>query len=274
MSAPAQNERTGPLADVRVIEICSTIAGPACTRLLADFGAEVIKIEPPEGDPVRQMGQHVDEVSLYAASLLRNKRSVVLDLKTPEGREVAFELMARADIVVENNRPGVMDKLGIEQVGETSRHEAEIARHVHPWPLLADQIEPVAGDERVEALVEQADAEDVAADHLDMTEHGLQMLAGAHGVAKAALERLAIDDGHRACAAEGGHRDVGRLVGQRHAADHGHGGLRGVRQADGRVRGFQREGEAGTIAGADRCTRLPFGSRRCHGTNGGGSNQP
>ena len=60
----------GPLCGLRVIEICSTIAGPACTRLMADFGAEVIKIEPPEGDPVRQMGQHVEDVSLYAASLL------------------------------------------------------------------------------------------------------------------------------------------------------------------------------------------------------------
>ena len=113
MSTPAQNERTGPLADVRVIEICSTIAGPACTRLLADFGAEVIKIEPPEGDPVRQMGQHVDEVSLYAASLLRNKRSVVLDLKTETGRDAARALIQGADILVENNRPGVMERLGL-----------------------------------------------------------------------------------------------------------------------------------------------------------------
>ncbi|PUE07974.1 CaiB/BaiF CoA-transferase family protein [Limnohabitans sp. T6-20] len=108
-----QPQRQGPLTDLKVIEVCTTIAGPACARLLADFGADVIKIEPPEGDPVRQMGQHIDNVSLYAASILRNKRSVVLDLKTPQGRDVAFELMARADIVVENNRPGVMERLGL-----------------------------------------------------------------------------------------------------------------------------------------------------------------
>lgn len=111
MSAAAQ--RSGPLQDLKVIEICSTIAGPACTRLLADFGADVIKIEPPEGDPVRQMGQHLGDVSLYAASILRNKRSIALDLKTAEGRELAGELIARADIVVENNRPGVMERLGL-----------------------------------------------------------------------------------------------------------------------------------------------------------------
>jgi crotonobetainyl-CoA:carnitine CoA-transferase CaiB-like acyl-CoA transferase len=92
-ASPApETASTGPLADLKVIEICSTIAGPACARLLADFGADVIKIEPPEGDPVRQMGQHVGDVSLYAASILRNKRSIVLDLKSPEGIAIAREL--------------------------------------------------------------------------------------------------------------------------------------------------------------------------------------
>lgn len=114
--------RSGPLQDLKVIEICSTIAGPACTRLLADFGADVIKIEPPEGDPVRQMGQHLGDVSLYAASILRNKRSIALDLKTAEGRELAAELIARADIVVENNRPGVMERLGLGYEAMSARN--------------------------------------------------------------------------------------------------------------------------------------------------------
>ena len=103
----------GPLQGLRVIEICNTIAGPACARLLGDFGADVIKIEPPEGDPVRQMGQFVDAVSLYAASILRNKRSVVLDLKSPQGHAAALALIDTADILVENNRPGVMERLGL-----------------------------------------------------------------------------------------------------------------------------------------------------------------
>ncbi|MBL8346689.1 MAG: CoA transferase [Rubrivivax sp.] len=110
MSPP--RSAVGPLEGLKVIEIASTIAGPACARLLADFGADVIKIEPPEGDPVRQMGRHVGDVSLYAASILRNKRSVVLDLKSAEDREVAHALIARADILVENFRPGVMERLG------------------------------------------------------------------------------------------------------------------------------------------------------------------
>ena len=107
------SERSGPLAGLTVVEICTTIAGPACARQLADFGADVIKIEPPSGDPVRQMGRHVGDASLYAAAILRNKRSLALDLKTAEGREIAFALCSRADIVVENNRPGVLERLGL-----------------------------------------------------------------------------------------------------------------------------------------------------------------
>lgn len=103
----------GPLAGLRVVEICNTIAGPACARYLADFGAEVIKIEPLEGDGVRQMGKHFQNVSLYAATILRNKQSVALDLKNPQGRDIALELIRRADILVENNRPGVMERLGL-----------------------------------------------------------------------------------------------------------------------------------------------------------------
>lgn len=110
MSTPQQG---GPLAGLRVIEICSTIAGPACARLMADFGAEVIKIEPFEGDGVRQMGKHVEDVSLYAATILRGKRSVALDLKSDQGRAVAHALIDSADILVENNRPGVMERLGL-----------------------------------------------------------------------------------------------------------------------------------------------------------------
>ena len=113
MTANAERHTQGPLAGLKVIEICSTIAGPACTRLLADFGADVIKIEPPEGDPVRQMGQHVGGQSLYAASILRNKRSITLDLKNEAGRRLAQDLIRSADILVENNRPGVMERLGM-----------------------------------------------------------------------------------------------------------------------------------------------------------------
>ncbi|GAB1577320.1 CaiB/BaiF CoA-transferase family protein [Bordetella petrii] len=110
-ASPARDHT--PLSGIRVVEICTTIAGPACGRLLADFGADVIKIEPPDGDPVRQLGSHVDAVSLYSASILRNKRSIAIDLKTEEGHELARALIRRADVVLENNRPGVLERLGL-----------------------------------------------------------------------------------------------------------------------------------------------------------------
>jgi len=102
-----------PLSGYRVVELCSTIAGPVCARLFADFGADVVKVEPPEGDAARNMGHHDQGVSLYCASMLRNKRTVCADLKTPGGLAVVRGLIARADFVVENFRPGTLERLGL-----------------------------------------------------------------------------------------------------------------------------------------------------------------
>lgn len=104
---------SGPLQGYRVLELGSTVAGPFCGRLLADFGAEVIKVEPPEGDPVRTMGKHVNGHSLYAASILRNKKLVCLDLRKQQARDVVSKLATNCDIVVENFRPGTLEKWGI-----------------------------------------------------------------------------------------------------------------------------------------------------------------
>ncbi len=105
--------RKGPLASARVLELGSTVAGPFCGRLLADFGAEVIKVEPPEGDPVRSMGKHFQGHSLYAASILRNKSLVAIDLRTAEGRQLARRLALECDVVVENFRPGTLERWGL-----------------------------------------------------------------------------------------------------------------------------------------------------------------
>ena len=107
------NASFGPFAGTTVLELCSTIAGPACARLLADFGAKVIKVEPPGGDSMRSMGKHVGDVSLYAATLLRNKQAITIDMKTERGRELVRALAERADVLVENYRPGVLERLGL-----------------------------------------------------------------------------------------------------------------------------------------------------------------
>jgi len=108
----------GPLAGIRVLEMGSTVAGPFCGRLLADFGAEVVKIEPPEGDPVRTMGKRFRDKSLYAASIFRNKSLIALDLRKDEGRRLAADLAAASDVLIENFRPGSLEKwgLGYEQL--------------------------------------------------------------------------------------------------------------------------------------------------------------
>ena len=103
----------GPLSGYRVLEIGSTVAGPFCGRMLADFGAEVIKIEPAEGDPVRTMGKQHDGHSLYAASIFRNKKLIALDLHQENGREIARALAAKCDVLVENFKPGTLEKWGL-----------------------------------------------------------------------------------------------------------------------------------------------------------------
>jgi CoA:oxalate CoA-transferase len=111
-SSPAAPE-AGQLAGVRVIDLTRILSGPFCTLHLADLGAEVIKVEPPEGDPIRQQGQVVEGLSWYFAAFNRNKRSVRLNLRSAAGMEALRKLIATADVVVDNFRPGVMDEMGL-----------------------------------------------------------------------------------------------------------------------------------------------------------------
>ena len=102
-----------PLAGLRVVELGTLIAGPFCSRILAEFGAEVFKVESSDGgDPLRKWRKLYEGTSLWWYVQARNKRSVTANLKHPEGREFVRRLIAGADILVENFRPGVLDKLG------------------------------------------------------------------------------------------------------------------------------------------------------------------
>lgn len=103
----------GPLTGTRVLELGSTVAGPFCGRLLGDFGAEVIKVEAAEGDTVRTMGKRLNGRSLYAASIFRNKNLISLNLRRPEGQEIVRKLVRSCDVVVENFRPGALEKWNI-----------------------------------------------------------------------------------------------------------------------------------------------------------------
>lgn len=109
-----QKNASGPLAGVRVIELGQLIAGPFCGKTLADFGAEVIKIEPPgKGDPLRKWRLLKNGNSVWWEVQSRNKQSVTLDLTQPEGQDILRELVKEADVLIENFRPGKMEEWGL-----------------------------------------------------------------------------------------------------------------------------------------------------------------
>src|ERR1700678_2377361 len=104
----------GPLAGFRILDLTQVISGPFCTMLLGDLGADVIKIEPPEGDATRLFGRPFKNgITATFLNFNRNKRSLSIDLKLEHGRDLVRMLAVKADALVENNRPGVADRLGI-----------------------------------------------------------------------------------------------------------------------------------------------------------------
>ncbi len=110
----AQGVRRRPLEGIRVADFSRVVAGPACTRWLADMGAEVIKLEPPEGDLTRKIKPRRGGVSIYFSQVNCGKRCICVDLSGTEGRDLARRLALASDIVVENFRPGVMARLGLD----------------------------------------------------------------------------------------------------------------------------------------------------------------
>ena len=113
VAQPVSTPATLPLAGITVVDLTRVLAGPACTQMLADLGARVIKVEQPgSGDDARAIGPFVQGVSAYFMSVNRNKESIALDLKAAPDRTVFERLLERADILVENFRPGTLEKLG------------------------------------------------------------------------------------------------------------------------------------------------------------------
>ncbi|QBD77103.1 CoA transferase [Ktedonosporobacter rubrisoli] len=113
----------GTLSGIRVADFTRVVAGPYCTMLLGDLGAEIIKVEPPQGDDTRSWGPpFVEDESTYFLSVNRNKKSVCLDLRTDEGLEIAHQLVSQSDIVIENFRSGVMERFGLGYEDWRERH--------------------------------------------------------------------------------------------------------------------------------------------------------
>lgn len=120
MSDPWNEPKDGPLSDLRVIDAATLLAGPMIATYLADFGADVIKVEHPRGDALRTFGWQKDGVGIWWKTASRNKRTCTLNLSKPQGQELLLELVEGADVLIENFRPGTMERwnLGYERLAE------------------------------------------------------------------------------------------------------------------------------------------------------------
>jgi crotonobetainyl-CoA:carnitine CoA-transferase CaiB-like acyl-CoA transferase len=119
VSAPSGNR---PLSGVRVLDLSRVLAGPYVGRMLADLGADVVKVEPPEGDVTRKWGKQIAGLSGYYTQQNVGKRNICVDLRVPGASELVTKLAAKADVLVENFRPGVMDKLGLSYAALSARN--------------------------------------------------------------------------------------------------------------------------------------------------------
>ncbi|OXJ09322.1 CaiB/BaiF CoA transferase family protein [Burkholderia sp. HI2500] len=147
-----------PLDGIRVIDFSRVLAGPLCSALLGDLGADVIKIEPPAGDDYRAIGPFANGESGLFAAMNRNKRSVVIDLKTADGQALAQSLCAQADVVVENFRPGVADRLGIGYAALSARNRALIYASVSGFGQTGPESHRPAYDIILQAMCGLMDA--------------------------------------------------------------------------------------------------------------------
>jgi crotonobetainyl-CoA:carnitine CoA-transferase CaiB-like acyl-CoA transferase len=146
-----------PLAGVRVLDCSRVLAGPFATMLLADLGAEVVKLEPPAGDESRGwgppfLGDPADRISAYFAAVNRNKRSIAVDLRTEEGRELLDRLVSRSELLVHNARPSSAERLGLGASRLAERHPDLVVATVAGFAIAGDDAERPAYDLLAQAV--------------------------------------------------------------------------------------------------------------------------
>ena len=147
-----EQKNIGALSGIKVIDLTRVLSGPFCTMLLADMGAEVIKIEPPKGDNVRNQGDMVDGYSSYFAQFNRNKKSVILDLYKDTEKEILKSLISEADVVVENFKGGVFKKMGFDFETLKSLNPRIISASVNGFGSKGEMSEKPAFDFIAQAL--------------------------------------------------------------------------------------------------------------------------
>ncbi|MDO8363079.1 MAG: CoA transferase [Actinomycetota bacterium] len=143
---------SGPLADVRVLDLTSVVMGPFATQILGDLGADVVTVEDVKGDTNRTMGVGPHpQLSGVALNLLRNKRNISLDLRHPDGREACLRLAERSDIVITNLRPGSLQRLGLDYQSVRARKPDIVYCQAQGWPTDSPQADNPAYDDVVQS---------------------------------------------------------------------------------------------------------------------------
>lgn len=228
MSGPASG---GPLAGIRVLDFSRVLAGPYCGRMLSDLGADVIKVEPPEGDLTRFADPKVNSISLYFAQQNTGKRNISIDLHHPEGLDLALRLVEHADVVLENSRPGVMDRLGLGYEAVAARNPrlvyASITGYgqVGPWSnrrAYAVLIHAEAGLDEAGARLRRDAGDPEATAVQDGTSHA-DVYAGLHAASAIIASLFARE--RTGC---GQHIDVAMAEALLHANDFAHWDLVGA----------------------------------------------
>ena len=142
-----------PLSGIRIIDLTRILSGPFCTMILGDMGADVIKVEGPDGgDPIRSIGAGHNDLSWYFASYNRNKRSMVLDLKSPADRRTLGRLLESADVLVENYRPGVLDAMGFDQAALDALNPRLVVASINGYGATGPYAERPAFDFVIQAM--------------------------------------------------------------------------------------------------------------------------
>jgi crotonobetainyl-CoA:carnitine CoA-transferase CaiB-like acyl-CoA transferase len=184
------SDTTAPLAGVRIIDLTSNMSGPLATMVLADQGADVVKIEPPSGDAIRSVGSGSAGMSAYFANNNRGKRSIVIDLSTEAGRDIVRRLAAGADVFAQNFRPGVIERLGLDAESLMAANERLVYASISGFGTEGPLADAPAYDHVVQALSGFAAIQTAGGGEPSMVRHGVIDKATAYTLAQAVTAAL------------------------------------------------------------------------------------
>jgi crotonobetainyl-CoA:carnitine CoA-transferase CaiB-like acyl-CoA transferase len=179
-----------PLADVRIIDLTTNMSGPLATMVLADQGADVVKVEPPSGDAIRTVGTGHGGMSAYFANNNRGKRSIAIDLTKDAGREVVRRLTADADVFAQNFRPGVVDRLGLSAPALQAENSRLVYASISGFGTTGPLADAPAYDHVVQALSGFAALQTAGTTEPSMVRHGVVDKATAYTFAQAITAAL------------------------------------------------------------------------------------